>query len=309
MMKNKSYKYVFNTFSLLLLSNSLFANDNEKLAINESGLMEWILNNLTLVIGSVVILGAVGAIFNLFNKLLEIQKIRLLKEKGLFVEELIDWQNKESWWSKTYKNLTRAVPVEKEKDVMLDHDYDGIKELDNVLPPWWVATFYVCIVFAFLYVGYWHFSDYGYSTAEEYDMEIAEAEKSVKAYLASRSDMVDETNVEVLVDDNQIMIGAAIFNNKCISCHGANGEGNSIGPNLTDKYWIHGPDIKTIFKTIKYGVPEKGMISWKSQLRPSDMQKVASYILSLQGTNPPNPKEPQGELYETTEEENKIGMK
>jgi len=308
-MKNKIILKLFACIPLLLFSLNTWANEDGITAKGEPGPMEWALTNIVFIIAGMAIVGAFLAIFNLFNKLLAIQKLRFMQEHGIVTQESFEAVEKESWWSRFYENMTKAIPIEKEKDAMLDHDYDGIKELDNVLPPWWVATFYVSIVYAFLHIGYWHFSDYGYSSAEEYNMNMEAAEKSVKAYLASRSDMVDETSVEMLADETQIAIGGAIFETKCTPCHGLKGEGNSIGPNLTDQYWIHGPDIKTIFKTIKYGVPEKGMISWKSQLRPGDIQKVSSYILSLQGTNPPNAKEPQGDLYETNEPADKIGMK
>ena len=82
-------------------------------------------------------------------------------------------------------------------------------------------------------------------------------------------------------------------------CHGQKGEG-LVGPNFADEYWIHGGGIKNVFKVIKYGVPDKGMIAWQAQLKPADMQKVGSYILTLQGTNPPNPKAPQGTIWADT---------
>ena len=90
--------------------------------------------------------------------------------------------------------------------------------------------------------------------------------------------------------------GELIFKSFCAACHGQKGEG-TVGPNFTDEYWIHGGGIQNVFKTIKYGVPDKGMIAWAAQLKPADMQKVASYILTLKGTNPPNPKAPQGEIW------------
>jgi cytochrome c oxidase cbb3-type subunit 3 len=120
------------------------------------------------------------------------------------------------------------------------------------------------------------------------------AEESIKEYLSKQANLVDESNVEALLDDASLAAGKTVYEGKCAACHGMAGEGG-VGPNLTDEYWLHGGDIKSVFKTIKYGVPEKGMISWKSQLRPAEMHKTASYILTLVGTNPPNGKEPQGE--------------
>lgn len=312
-MKNNLISHSFKIIPLLFLSNLLLANEPVKAVKNAPDIMDWVFNNLLLVIGGIVIIGALAAIFNLFNKLLEIQKIRILEANGLVTADNVAAVEGESWWSRMSEKLTKVVPVEEEKSIIMHHEYDGIRELDNVLPPWWVATFYASVIAGFLYIGYWHFSDYGYSQAEEYKREIVTAEASVKAYLASQSNRVDETNVELLIDDTQLAIGGAIFSGKCIACHGQAGEGNTIGPNLTDEYWLHGGDVKDVFKTIKYGVPEKGMISWKSQMRPAEMQKVASYILSLQGSNPPNAKAPQGELYTPQEKEEetdgKIGMK
>ena len=131
--------------------------------------------------------------------------------------------------------------------------------------------------------------------------DVEQAEDEVKAYLAQQADQVDENTVVMLEDENELALGASIFINKCAVCHGNEGQGG-VGPNMTDNYFIHGGTINDVFKTIKYGVPEKGMISWKSQLRSSDMQRVASYILTLVGTTPANPKAPEGELYQPAEE-------
>ncbi|HQU52955.1 MAG TPA: c-type cytochrome, partial [Saprospiraceae bacterium] len=130
----------------------------------------------------------------------------------------------------------------------------------------------------------------------EYEMAMKEAKQQVAEYVAAQGNLVDETNVTARTDDAALAQGKDIWIANCVACHGANGEGG-VGPNMTDKYWIHGGDIKNIFNTIKYGVPEKGMISWQTQLSPSAMADVASYILTLQGTNPPNAKAPQGDLY------------
>ena len=103
-------------------------------------------------------------------------------------------------------------------------------------------------------------------------------------------------------DEAALAAGETIFLSKCASCHGQLGEGG-VGPNLTDRYWVHGGSISDIFATIKYGVPEKGMISWQSQLRPKNMQQVASFIKTLEGTDPPNQKDKEGTLYQPEEDE------
>jgi cytochrome c oxidase cbb3-type subunit 3 len=149
----------------------------------------------------------------------------------------------------------------------------------------------------------------------EYLLEVAKADEDIKAYLALQAAAVDENTVVVLTDAAALADGQNTFQEFCKACHGAAGEGNAVGPNLTDAYWIHGGSINDVFRTIKYGVVEKGMQSWKTDLNPQQMQNVASYILSLQGSNPPNAKEAQGELYvpaqpaapEATSEENATG--
>lgn len=191
--------------------------------------------------------------------------------------------------------LTDAKPVEKEAEVMTDHNYDGIHELDNNLPPWWLWGFYFTIAFSVVYMIRYHVMD-GPLQHDEYLAEVEEGKKEVEAYLATASNLVDETNVTLLTDETSLAKGKEIYTTNCVACHLPDG-GGQVGPNLTDAYWLHGGDIKDVFKTIKYGVPTKGMIAWKEQLNPSQMQAVASYILSLQGTTPANPKAPEGELY------------
>ena len=203
--------------------------------------------------------------------------------------------------SKVMHALTDAVPVEREHEVMMDHEYDGIRELDNNLPPWWVWMFYVTIIFAFVYMIYFHVLPYGKSQEEQYIAEVQQAEEAREAYLAMAKNLVDENNVELLTAEADLKAGKAIFVENCQQCHAPDG-GGGVGPNLTDDYWIHGPTVKDIFKTVKYGVPTKGMISWEAQLRPNQMAQVASYVKSLQGTEPLNPKEPQGELMVAPEE-------
>ncbi len=189
-----------------------------------------------------------------------------------------------------------AVPIEREHEILSHHDFDGIRELDNSLPPWWLNLFILTVIWAGLYMYYYHWGGNGPSSAQEYEMAVERAKKEQAVALAGMGQQVDESNVEVLTESADLSEGELIFKNLCVACHGPSGEG-TVGPNMTDEYWLHGGGIKNIFKTVKYGVPEKGMISWQSQLTPKDMQKVASYILTLQGTNPPNGKAPQGEIW------------
>lgn len=201
-----------------------------------------------------------------------------------------------------FKSLTDAVPVDQEDEVMLDHEYDGIRELDNNLPPWWVWMFWATIIFSVVYLAWYHLLPYGMSQTEEYHAELKRAEADKAAYLATQEKPVDENTVEMLTDPAALQAGKDIYVANCQACHAPDG-GGGVGPNLTDEYWLHGGSINDIFSVIKYGVPQKGMISWESQLRPEEIAQVASYIKNFQGTTPLDPKEPQGEIWEPQSEE------
>ena len=200
---------------------------------------------------------------------------------------------------KFWEKLTDAVPLEREEEVMTDHEYDGIKELDNKLPPWWVWLFNLSIIFAVVYFAYYQVfnsSDLPVSI-QEYNAEMAQADEEIAAYKEKFGSGVDETTAELITDPARLAEGEKIYQANCVSCHMVDG-GGGIGPNFTDQYWIHGGDIKDLFTTIKYGVITKGMIPWKDQLKPDEIENVASYILTtFPGTTPENPKAPQGELY------------
>lgn len=197
-----------------------------------------------------------------------------------------------NWWDK----FNKFRPVEKEADIDLGHNYDGIRELDNRLPPWWLYGFYFTIIFAAVYLYRAHVSHAAPSSAEEYKIAVASAEAQLAERLKDQKNRVDENTVVLVTDKTELDKGKTVFMSNCKVCHGALGQG-IVGPNLTDDYWIHGGNIKDLFKTIKYGYPEKGMQSWKEQLSPVEIADVASYIKSLRGTNPPGAKEKQGELY------------
>lgn len=190
-------------------------------------------------------------------------------------------------------------PIEEEKDLLMDHEYDGIMELDNNLPPWWLYMFYATIIFGIVYIPYYHFGAGGELQTEEYNATMAEAAAEREARLAKMANSVDENSVVLLSDAGAISAGQSTFKTYCVACHteGGNGSPTSVGPNLTDEFWINGGGIKNIFKTIKYGVPQKGMISWETQLNPLQMQQVASYIMSLAGTDDGTGKDPQGEIW------------
>jgi cytochrome c oxidase cbb3-type subunit III len=198
------------------------------------------------------------------------------------------------WW-RNFRGL--GVSLSDEKKILIEgHDYDGIQELDNRMPPWLQSLFLGTVIIAIVYSAY-YFSGLGDLQIAELEKEVATAEIEKKEYMQKVGASMDENSVTQLKADADITQGKSIFQEKCTACHGPDG-GGSVGPNLTDSYWLHGGTIKNIFKVIKYGVPEKGMISWEKQLSPTDIQKVASYVLSLKGSKPASPKDPQGELFQ-----------
>ena len=227
-----------------------------------------------------------------------VHPLQPVKEESPVTETVVAEKKKtESLWVKfDRKILTRAVPVEKEKDIMLGHGYDGIHELDNDLPPWWKYGFYLTIVFAVIYLLHYHVLDTGKLSIQEYNEEVTTAENALKERMLKNADMVSAATVAMLNDEDAISKGQGIYSQNCVACHGQKGEGG-VGPNLTDEFWIHGGGIKNVFTTVQDGVPAKGMISWKSQLSPKQIQQVSSFILTLQGSKPANGKEPQGDVW------------
>ncbi len=205
------------------------------------------------------------------------------------------------FYTNLMKKLTRSKEMEQEADVMLDHDYDGIKELDNVLPPWWVNLFYATIIFALVYLLRFHvFGDY--NQAQEYIAEVELAQIEIEKNKVISPDDMNVDKVTLLADAESLAKGKEIFVNACAACHKADGAGQ-IGPNLTDEYWINGGGIKNVFKTISEGGREgKGMVPWKATLKPTEIQKVASYVLSLQGTKPAGAKAVEAEAKLWVEE-------
>ncbi|MFN3840582.1 MAG: cbb3-type cytochrome c oxidase N-terminal domain-containing protein [Cyclobacteriaceae bacterium] len=200
-------------------------------------------------------------------------------------------------WTKFWNRINAYRPIEKESEIMLDHNYDGIKELDNHLPPWWTWLFYGSIVWGAIYLIVYHVTDSLPLMDQEYQNEVAIAQEQKVKLLASQPALViDENNLVYEPDEQIIKSGRQVYVVNCASCHMPDGQGN-IGPNLTDDYWIHGGSVTDIFKVIKNGVQEKGMIPWGPVLSPKQIRDVTFYIKSIKGSNPPNPKAPQGELF------------
>jgi cytochrome c oxidase cbb3-type subunit 3 len=217
------------------------------------------------------------------------------KERFIAAENLRD-QKRFAWIKRKYHEMLDSKPVAKEQEIVLDHSYDGIRELDNNLPPWWTYLFYATIVFAIGYFVYYQMFD-GPTQIDEYEAEVAQAEIDIAEFKKNNKDLVDAETVELLTEASDLAAGKTIYTDNCVACHKDNG-GGGIGPNLTDDYWILGGGIKNIFHTISEGGRAgKGMIPWKSELKPNEMAQVASYVMSLHGTNPPDGKEPEGDLW------------
>ena len=197
----------------------------------------------------------------------------------------------------------RGIPMD---HFVEGHMYDGIKEYDNAPPAWFNWIFFVTIGVAFIYLMRYHVFKTG-------DLQVAEYEKAVKE-AAPILAKVQERAIYLadqprLTDEASLALGKSIFKTNCVTCHGQNGEGIA-GPNLTDEYWLHGGHYNEIFKTVFNGVEQKGMPVWKRTLKPDDIRAVASYVYTLRGTNPPNPKAPQGDkMVEATGASQTVGAK
>lgn len=303
----KNYiKIIASTSALLLFSTALIAQTTVKAAVKTDGAQEFTHIIQLVFFGAIAALAITSAwlalrTINMYRDMLTVANAKL-EGREIPIEEPTP-SVVEGFLSKIWYQLTGtgAVAIEKEKDILIDHPHDGIYELDNQLPPWWVNMFYITIVFSIGYFAYYHYFDAGKLQLDEYkdEMRIGEIQKIVAADLQANA--VNENTVIALTDQKSLASGQEIYIAKCAACHGQKGEG-TVGPNMTDEYWLHGGSIRNLFHTVYNGVPDKGMIAWNSQLRPSEIQAVSSYILTLKGTNPPNPKAPQGDKYvpETT---------
>ncbi|MEO7308218.1 MAG: cbb3-type cytochrome c oxidase N-terminal domain-containing protein [Ferruginibacter sp.] len=233
----------------------------------------------------VVILFLAFSIRRMYTELLP-EKIKPRSEGSMF----------RTWWAKMDSKLfTKAVAVEKEADILLDHDYDGIKELDNALPPWWKYGFYITIGIALIYLLNFHVLGIGLNPAQEYNAEMEKARIEKEVYEANNKDRIDENNVPMANTDG-IKAGQLLFEANCVACHLKDG-GGMVGPNLTDDYWLHKGSLNDIYNTIKVGYPDKGMQPWGSMFSPKEISFLAGFIKSLKGSKPASPKAQQGEFY------------
>jgi cytochrome c oxidase cbb3-type subunit 3 len=206
-------------------------------------------------------------------------------------------------WLETFKErfvtgkVDEAYGSEEKAKVMVDHSYDGITELDNFMPPWLQYVFIGTVVYGIGYFVYYTVLGTGLTGVEEYQEELRVEAIASEIRQANNLASIDENTVTFDESAEALASGKTIFDGNCAACHAQDG-GGGVGPNLTDDYWLHGGGIADIFKVVKYGVIEKGMVPWEDQLTPVEIQSVSSYILTLGGIAPANPKAPQGEIYE-----------
>lgn len=285
---NKSKLLPILIIGFSLLSTAVFANEPTTAVAPPSQLGNIMLYSI---LGIVVLVEIMVLIYLLKNvKIL----LKILAPQGEEVVAGEDIFNVDSLWNK----IMGLKPMEQEDDLrMKDHIYDGtIQELDNRMPPWLRFMFNATIVFAVVYIYLYHYTTWGPDPKREYDTAMAEASVKKAAFLDRQANNIDENKVTALTDAASIQSGGTIYKTNCAACHGDKGQGG-VGPNLTDEYWLHGGAVKDIYKTIAYGVEAKGMRSWKNDIMPADIQKVASFIKTLKGTNPPGAKAPQGDVF------------
>ena len=273
-----------------LFSQTVVANESTKVVTNYGGISD--ISFYVLV--SVIIL----EIFTLLFLFFSIKRIfaELIPENS---SVLVKKSKLVALWVKLDKKIfTKGIPIEHEVDALLEHNYDGIRELDNALPPWWKYGFIITIGFAFLYLLNFHVLGNGKNPIEEYAVEMANAKMAKELYESNNKDKIDEANVPMAEADG-IKRGKEHFLANCIACHGSKGEGGA-GPNLTDNYWLHKGSLNDIYYTLKVGFSDKGMQSWALKFNPKEMSEIASFVKTLQGTNPPGAKASQGDLFEIT---------
>jgi len=242
---------------------------------------------VTLLTAALVTLKALKLLTRLTMPELETQRMAGVKTK-----EVLKVERKQKW-----NRILGLNDLETEEEIMIDHEYDGIRELDNPILLWFNALFYSSILFAVGYLLVYHVLGWGMNQTEEYIAAIEEADRERLAFLEQSGSNIDENSVTLDLSPEFVAAGQQIYLQNCGMCHGNQGEG-LIGPNLTDEFWLHGGEVGDIFRTIKYGVPEKGMVPWEANLTPVQIAQVSNFILSLEGTNPPSGKAPEGEKKE-----------
>lgn len=297
--KIREQKISGKALGILVLLGSFFATQavwaqdaaaDAKAVVEEPNFFERIYNTMPndVLITILVIIVELVVIF----RLVKIQT-NLLKDKTPEMEAKVNANR--FTWAKFVEKLGANKATDNLEELDLNHDYDGIRELDNSVPGWWQLAFLGTFIFGIVYLFRMFVTGAIPDQITELNQAQAVAEVKMKEFLKSSANNVDENTV-VMLDGSGIASGAEIYAKNCVACHGAAGEGG-IGPNMTDNYYLHGGSIKDVFHTIKYGVPDKGMKAWEADFSPIQIAQLASFIESLKGTNPPNPKAPQGEEY------------
>ena len=256
-----------------LISNSSYALEfmqPGEAGVNQPWLLVETYDLYALVVLNILLLGVLLYLRKLFNGFVDM----VIEKKEVEVDP------EQAVMKKVSKMLTDVVPIEEEETIMLHHEYDGIRELDNNLPPWWVWMFYGTIVFGIVYIFNYHILGTSDLQIAEYNKDMKQAELEKEAYRKAMSMNIDETNATVMTEASDLSKGKELFATNCVTCHAAKGEGY-IGPNLTDNAWIYGYDISSIYKTIRVGSPNGKMPEHESKMNPIEIQQVASFVLSM----------------------------
>lgn len=285
----------FNSFlAFLLLSAPVFAQDTVTVPASGNFYMDILI--VVFIAAAVILLLFSFVLLKAFKVLSKELANPVIVEPALKVIplEYEEWAGIKKNKPGIINKLLGLKPIEEEKDMLLEHEFDGIRELNNPVPGWFNFLFYGSIAVGIMYFVTYHVTGWGMLQDEEYVVEMKQAEVDKKIYLAKSANKIDEYSVKVNSEGPVISAGMAIYSANCVACHGDKGQG-VVGPNLADDFWLHGGQINKVFKTVKYGVPEKGMMAWEKILSPKQISEVSNYILSLQGTNPANPKAPQGD--------------
>lgn len=278
------------TIALLLCCVQVFAQDKTEVATTTSSNINGISSTAYYILCSVVFVELLIVIVLLYMLRIFAGLKKAKAANAATVKPAT--QKLAEFWNK----LNSFKPIKEEASIDLGHNYDGIKELDNRLPPWWLYGFYLTIIFACVYLYTHHISHTAPNSIDEYQAAVVQADIAKQAYLKKAANNVDENTVKLLTDEASVNAGKAIFQSTCFACHGKLGEGG-VGPNLTDDFWLHGGSVQDVFKSIKYGWADKGMKSWKDDFSPVQIAQLASYVKSLHGTNPPNAKAAQGTQF------------
>ena len=254
------------TILLLLVGSSVFAQDNTtQVAVSTGigGMSKTAFYTMT----SVLFL----ELFVIVALLINIKFLIKAEKEKLAVAQAERKQRMLNWWDR----FNRFRSIEQEADIDLGHDYDGIRELNNRLPPWWLYGFYLTIIIGGIYLWRFHVSHTGPTSKEEFETAVAQADIKIQQYLKSKGESVDENTVTLLTQAADLSEGKQMFVKSCASCHKPNGAGD-VGPNLTDDYWLHGNDVKSIFKTIRYGI--NAMPQWQNTYSNKQIAQLTSYI-------------------------------